>query len=215
MDADNRKPQFEDEDIDRWLDTALRDRVNVEPRSGLEERVLARLASRPQQRFAWWQAWVMAVAVLVVAVTLAIINPRKQQQAANGHQPATSSPEFGSQVKKLTPYQEPSTISSVRGNRRDRACCVSSRVLTKNTLGSATTLRAAQTKQEPVPKLATFPAPRPETTQEHLLVQLAAQPSIVEAASVSSGAMPLKELSIPELKIDPMEGTPPDESPQN
>lgn len=214
MDADNREPQFED--IDRWLDRALRERANGEPRSGLEERVLARLASRPLQRFAWWwQAWAIVAAVLIVAVTLAIIYPRKQQQVVNGHRPAMSSPELGSQVNKLTPHQEPSTAPSASGHRRDRACCVSSRALAKNTPGSKATLRAAQTKPEPLPKLATFPAPRPETTQERLLAQLAAQPSIVEAASVSSGSMPLKELSIPELKIDPMEGTPPDESPQN
>jgi hypothetical protein len=212
MDADNRNPQFED--IDHWLDRALRDRANVEPRSGLEERVLARLASRPLQRFAWWQTWAIVAAVLIVAVTLAIIYPRKQQ-VVNGNWPAMSSPELGSQVNKLSPHQEPSTAPLARGHRRDRACCVSSRALAKNTLGSKATLRAAQTKPEPLPKLATFPAPRPETTQERLLAQLAVQSSIVEAASVSSGAMPLKELSIPELKIDPMEGTPPDKSPQN
>jgi hypothetical protein len=33
-------------------------------------------------------------------------------------------------------------------------------------------------------------------------------------ANVSTDTVPLKDLSVPEIKIDPMEGTPPDNTPR-
>jgi hypothetical protein len=60
-----------------------------------------------------------------------------------------------------------------------------------------------------LPKLAAFPTPRSETLQERLLYRLAAQPDAVQSASLNLDA-PIPELSIPELKIEPMQGTPPD-----
>ena len=106
--------------------------------------------------------------------------------------------------------QEPAPVPYQPRRGRDAACCVSARMQARNTPRAIVTQPAVRPKPERLPKLARFPAPRPETTQELLLARLATQPD-VQVASISNDAVPLKELSIPELKIDPMEGTPPDD----
>ena len=191
MDAENRKAQFED--LDRWLDIALRERANAEPRGGLEQRVLARLASDRPKKFARWLVWAAAVATLVITFALAVLHPRRQEPT-------------------MASRQEPAPVLDETRHGRDAACCVSARMQARNTPRAIVTQPAVRPKPERLPKLGTFPAPRPETTQELLLARLAAQPDAVQVASISNDAVPLKELSIPELKIDPMEGTPPDDA---
>jgi hypothetical protein len=204
MGAENRKP--ESEDLDRWLDFALRERANAEPRSGLEERVLARLAAQPpKQQFAWWQVWAAAAAVFVIVLTLVLIYPRRQGQVTNEQPPAVA-PKH--KAGESNPGQRQTARETRVAKDRDAACCVSKRIVAKNTPP------AIHTEPEPLPKLASFPAPRPETKQERLLAELAGQPETLEVASTSTDSAPLKELSIPELKVDPMEGTPPDDGQQ-
>jgi len=209
MDAKNQRPEFED--INGWLDIALRERANAEPRRGLEERVLARLAAQSPQRFAWWPVWATVAAIFVIALTLAVMYPRRQERVVNGPQHTAVPPDPGAQAPKVTPHEQRSTTASTAANPRDAACCVSARMPVRATPQSTATQGAVRPEPERLPRLATFPAPRPETTQERLLAQLAAQLSVVQVASVSDDAVPLKHLSIPELKIDPMEGTPPDQ----
>ena len=200
MDADNRKHEVED--IHRWLDHALQERMNAEPRNGLEERVLVRLASEPTQRlFAQWPMWAGAAAIVVIVVTLALLRPNRQEQVANGQQNATGLPNARTEATKITPNQRSNTERQV-SSARDAA--------ERNPHGAAIQPRIPA-QAEPLPKLATFPAPRPETTQERLLARLAGQLNTIEIASISSDSVPLKELSIPELKVNPMNGTPPDD----
>ena len=73
MGAENRKP--ESEDLDRWLDLALRERANAEPRAGLEDRVLARLATEPPRTIIWWPAVAAVAVLLVVVITFVMIHP--------------------------------------------------------------------------------------------------------------------------------------------
>ena len=86
--------------------------------------------------------------------------------------------------------------------------------LAKNMQRSAIGRPAIRTQPEALPKLATFPAPRPETREEHMLARLAARQGSYDLANASPDIVPLKDLSVPELKIEPMEGTPPDNTPQ-
>jgi len=203
MDAEKRKSELEN--IDHWLDLALRERAHAEPRSGLEERVLRRLATEPAQpQFAWWPVWAAAAAIAVIVVTLALLRPNRQEQVANGQQNATGLPNARTETTKITPNQRSNTERQVPSGR-DAA--------ERNPQGPAIQPRIPA-QAEPLPKLATFPAARPETTQERLLARLAGQLNAVEMAGISNDSMPLKELSIPELKLDPMEGTPPDDSQQ-
>jgi hypothetical protein len=67
---------------------------------------------------------------------------------------------------------------------------------------------------KPLPKLTVFPSPRPETEQEHLLLRLAAQQGSFEMANLNPD-LPIREMSVPELKIAPMDGTPADNPPQH
>lgn len=207
MDAENRRP--ESEDLNRWLDVALRERVNVEPRSGLEERVLARLATpSPKQQFVWGQMWAAAAAIFVIALTLSLLYPRRHNQVAN-EQPQRISPERKTNLNEPTAEQRQRTTQSAVASGRDRACCLSKRMLAKSTQ------RAVHSEPERLPKLASFPAPHPETRQERLLAMLASQSDITDIASSLSEAAPLKELSIPELRVDPMQGTPRDDVPED
>src|SRR5262249_26271308 len=77
MGAENRKP--ESEDLDRWLDLALRERANAEPRAGLEDRVLARLATEPPRTIIWWPAVAAVAVLLVVVITFVMIHPRRPE----------------------------------------------------------------------------------------------------------------------------------------
>jgi len=207
MDAENRKP--ESRDLDRWLDVALRERANAEPRSGLEERVLARLAIQsPKQQFVWWQMWAAAAAIFVIALTLSLLYPRRQNQVAN-QQPQRISPERKTSSNEPTVEKRQRPTQSAVASGRDRACCPPKRMLAKSTQ------RAVHSEPERLPKLASFPAPHPETRQERLLAMLASQSDITDIASSLREAAPLKEISIPELRVEPMEGTPRDDVPQD
>jgi hypothetical protein len=73
---------------------------------------------------------------------------------------------------------------------------------------------SAHGEDKQLPRLATFPAPRAETAEEHMLLRLAARRGSYDLANVSTDSAPLRDLSVPEIKIDPMEGTPPDNTPR-
>ena len=54
------------DELDRVLDAALHDYSNVEPRAGLEQRVLRRM--QVPARRSWWLAMVLAAAILMVVI---------------------------------------------------------------------------------------------------------------------------------------------------
>ncbi len=66
MNAEDRERQ-PDKKMDEWLDDALARYSDVEPRAGLEQRILANLQAQPQRR-PWWQwAWIPAAAAVLIA----------------------------------------------------------------------------------------------------------------------------------------------------
>ena len=65
---DNNKDRF-----DRWLDGALQQYCSVEPRAGLEHRILANLELAAQDKSnsrSWW--WVFATAALMACMAIAV-----------------------------------------------------------------------------------------------------------------------------------------------
>jgi len=218
MDAKNQRPEFED--IDRWLNFALRERASAEPRSGLEERVLARLAAEPQPRAAWWPVMAAATAVLVIAATLATMHLGSRERIIANAQPhPTVLHETPAQANSATPDKGPASTQPRITTGGDAACCVSARMpaITRSREAARSSLKsrpAVDPEGEQLPKLATFPAPRPETAEERMLARVAARRGSFDVANVSPDLLPLKDLSVPEFKIHPMEEPPPEDTPQ-
>lgn len=97
--------ELNDKNLDRWLDGALQRYGNVEPRTGLESRILANLEAAAQVRRhgrGWWWAWGAAALMACIAVamwvgidmhhltkrTVATTNPATVGASAKGSQPA-------------------------------------------------------------------------------------------------------------------------------
>lgn len=209
MDAENKSDQ--QKNFDHWLDSALQARANAEPQLGLEDRVLARLASDSQRRIVWWPVMATAIAaVIAIAVALALLYSHQPERAI-AH--ATTEPANVSAVNSA-PVQASSTtktpgLSKARNSQSIRGehapCC------------NLAHLSAVRNAEAHLPKLATFPAPRPETQQERLLAQLAnqlvARKEFSEVARLSVDSPP-KDLSIQELSVEPLTTTSGSSSPQ-
>ncbi len=66
-------PIDREREVDRWLDAALSQYGNVEPRAGLESRVLANLQSASRRRttpHGWWWALGMIAATLAIVAAM-------------------------------------------------------------------------------------------------------------------------------------------------
>ena len=211
MDAESKNIQ--QEDFDRWLDAALHARADAEPRMGLEDRVLARLAADPPRKFVWWPASALAVAAagLVITIAIVLLHTRQPEQAIADHKVQQANP-VAVNSASVQSNSAPNTMAvhsrrrSRLINRGDSACCISTKVMAGRESG-----------QERLPKLATFPAPRPLTVEERMLAELAAQLTVrqqfSEIANVSIDSTP-KDLSIRELNIEPLGTTSTGGSPQ-
>lgn len=207
MDAENRSNQ--QKNFDQWLDSALHARMDAEPRMGLEERVLTRLASEPQRtRVSWWPLFAFATAALAIAVALTLLRPSQPKGAIARSATQSGAPAVSSVAVQPNPRSKTAAIHKSGPYRsvgtKDFACCNFARAVTH------------PQREERLPKLASFPTARPETEQERLLAraatQLVAQGQISELANISLDSPP-KDLSITELRIEPLEASPNDSNP--
>lgn len=191
---------------DRQLDALLRARADAEPRAGLEERVLAGIASEPPRRvFALWPTLAAVSALVVIAIALIVMHSETPKQPLAVQTPATEKPAKPSE-------DAPSLDASVtnreaqRHRRRDSGnapCCVATKTVAA---------RKDNGNQDQFPRLATFPAPQPETAEERMMARLAARRDSFDLAQImDKPAPPIEELLVPKLKVEPLEGTPPDE----
>lgn len=150
------------DELGRLLDAALAKYAAVEPRQGLEERVLANLRAeraRVPDR-AWWQWSVIAAvaAVLVVALALA------WRSGQPSHPLAASHPSAPTQAPS-----EPATqvVSNREGNGVRPSAPNRPRRIAHRALPAV--MASAQ------PKLDQFPSPQPLSEQELALVRYASQ----------------------------------------
>jgi hypothetical protein len=139
------------DDLDSVLDAALAKYAAVEPRAGLEERILANLQS-PQARVpnrAWWP-WSVAgawAAVVVVVLTLAWRSAQPPHLSVSNHSSTTAQ----------SPRQPEALVAPSLGGNQDRG----------NKVRRATVqLRAVIAIN---PKLDQFPSPQPLSEQEKML----------------------------------------------
>lgn len=167
MDEGNYKQAKSEQDhataeLDRALDAALAKYAAVEPRAGLEERVLANLRAEWTQvgGRAWWR-WSLAaaaVAVIVVAVALVWRSGRPSPPVVANHPAVTTqgSPESGTQAANR--YGNAVRPQGHRPIRRTNA----------HPPHFAAVVAAS-------PKLDQFPSPQPLSEQEEILANYVAK----------------------------------------
>ena len=146
------------DELDRVLDAAIAKYAAVEPRTGLEERVLANLRSAaPLANGAWWR-WSLAAAlaaVLLIVVTLAW-RSRAPSHPAIAHHPTSTEHRNAGPEKDVAHHDANVIPRRPRLAHRNQA------------LGSPPVVAA-------VPKLDQFPSPHPLSEQEQILASYVAQ----------------------------------------
>jgi len=137
-------------EIDRQIDAALKEYAAVEPRAGLEERILANVrAARVQSRpHAWWK-WALVAAALILA--MGVWRIERPHPPAVAHQ-IPAMPESVASVPK------PAITREARAKNPVEHHAVRRRV------EQASPAHADEVQAEKDPKLAVFPsAPRSAT----------------------------------------------------
>ncbi|HUO27250.1 MAG TPA: hypothetical protein VMU61_16400 [Candidatus Aquilonibacter sp.] len=168
--------------LDRMLDVALAQYGSVEPRYGLEERVLANLRARQQERdFRSWLIWpavAAAAALVLIAVTVVLMSGSGlvvRQVAHRNISPAQ--PNASAKVAgKVSHLVRPAVTASSPARR------------------SATAVR---TKVATLPKLDQFPSWQPPTEQEQILAMYVSR--------FHNQAVLLAELRAAEIRNEQME----------
>jgi len=148
---------------DRELDAALAKYAAVEPRAGLEERVLANLRAQEAgvRNHAWWR-WSVAVALAAVVVAVLIVGWRsgKSSRPVIVNHPSTPAPGANA----------PRTKVAANGGAKQL------RPAGQGSNRAATVLRPQPTVVAGVsPKLDQFPSPQPLSEQETILQNYVAQ----------------------------------------
>ncbi|HEY6372372.1 MAG TPA: hypothetical protein VIX37_17480 [Candidatus Sulfotelmatobacter sp.] len=155
--------QSDNDELDRQLDAALAKYSDVEPRAGLEDRVLANLrtdrAQVPDRR--WWR-WSLAgaiAAIVVVSVALAWRSGKSSNSVVANHPPAAT------QAPKQPATQVVSKTEE-KGVRPSRWTPTSRVTAPRSHLAVKPSAR---------PKLDQFPSPQPPSQQELALRRYASQ----------------------------------------
>ncbi|MDD5542949.1 MAG: hypothetical protein PHX83_07210 [Acidobacteriia bacterium] len=178
-------PEERERIADGLIDEGLAHHSPVEPRPGLERRILANLAG---QKPAWtWPRWAWAAAsvALISAAVLFAFFIHRPQIPQHSTQAALEKP-----ASPVTPLEPPMAPQ-------------------KKTIppGRSIRVRALQNivnKPSFQPRLAQFPSPTPLSEQEQLLVQFLNQhhDAAVEFAKIQN--QPMEDLKIEDIKIEPL-----------
>jgi hypothetical protein len=136
--------------VDSVLDRALRPQL-VEPRPGLEERILANLPTQPQRR-PWWQ-WMWIPALAAAALLAVVIGMRVMHRELPAPVQAIKTVEAPKQEATVEP--EAPAIKQLQPQRAHPPARVQVARVTPA-----------------LPKQGVFPSPVPMTDQERLLLAL-------------------------------------------
>lgn len=149
-----------DTELDRQLDAALSKFATIEPRAGLQQRILANLRieeERGMKRSWWrWPAVAALAAVIVVSLSVAWRSGRPVQNIArpNTQSPLRTNGDAGAQIANKS-----------RGGSNQPHEAGPARRLKPHSVGSQTRAVASQ------PKLDQFPSPEPLSEQETILAR--------------------------------------------
>lgn len=151
----------EDHALDRKLDAALARYTAVEPRAGLEARVLANLSAergRTSER-TWWRLGIAATvaAVIVVSIVLTLRSDKSSPQQVVQHPSSTPQRPTQSSSQIVANDEHGNAGSVIRPARREA-----------HHAQAAPVAMAASS-----PKLEVFPSPQPLSEQEKLLLSYA------------------------------------------
>ncbi len=145
--------------VDSALDWALGPRL-VEPREGLEQRIVANLATAPQPRL-WWR-WMWVPALAAAAVLALVIGMRVMRREAPAQQQAQKTVE--APKPEIAVKQSPSVPQPMQ--RRQAAVHIAPKT------ANAPKTQIAVAQRQELPRQAVFPSPTPLTEQERLLLAL-------------------------------------------
>lgn len=159
LDPEREQQASNGEGLDRALDAALAKYASVEPRTGLPDRILAKVlranlrAQQSPPRTVWWRwSWAIAAAVIVVGALLAwkSVGP-SHLMVAHRPAPATQNPRTPAQQeassrRSLEPV--PPARSAMRPDTRPHVVAAAAN-----------------------PKLDVFPSPQPLSEEELALAQ--------------------------------------------
>lgn len=174
------------ESLDQVLDQALTSYVAQEPRTGIEQRVLARIRSEGAvRRFTWWR-WALLAPAAACALLAVVLWPHQDLKKA-AMMPATETAHTVTPVR--TEPTEP-VLKEVQAVRKHRPHLVA--VVAK--------------KPESLPKLDVFPTPEPMSPQMQALAAyveqhprqaqetLANEPTKIVIAPIQIAAIEIKPL---------------------
>jgi hypothetical protein len=176
MGRNQEQSQFRASENDRMLDAALAKYTAVEPRAGLEDRVLTRVRAEQARSAdrAWWRGhwgWAGATAVVIVSVMLAVTWNGKSGPPSPpiASHPATMMP---SQQRAATKTPE-TTNSATQAASRDL-----NSVLPRHNESEQRPIKHSSQPEfvaDTAPKLDKFPSPRPLSEQEKMLLEYVQQ----------------------------------------
>lgn len=159
------------------LDAALAKYTAVEPRPGLEQRILANLrAERRPQAAPGWRGWALAALTGVISIAIVSTSWRTRNKAFN------TSTTLGSASRKDVADHSGSAVAAQNNIGRHASESgrssesVQSTRRAKGALANrlaAHVLPLREATAEPAPRLGQFPAPQPLSEQEKLLVRFA------------------------------------------
>jgi hypothetical protein len=159
---DDSKQHDRDRDpLDCEIDAALGKLAAIEPRSGIEQRILANLRAEQKQASLrpWWR-WpalsAISVAVIVAALLLASKFAQPAPNLAAHHVPTVTLPTAGKTTSRAGNL-DGATLAATTFRKRPRAA------------------HHRENENASAPKLDVFPSPQPLSEQERILLAYVAQ----------------------------------------
>jgi hypothetical protein len=190
----NEREPFNDE----WLTRALRARSQAEARPGLEERILARLASehegKPQRasRWRWMPALALAFGLLLIVLAgreFLRLRPNSRERQVDVARP----------TRELQPRSDMPAVSETQVAKADGD---KSKHLVHAQVRKS--VHPVLAKTSALPKLDRFPADKPATEQERLLARFLETQEPAQLVQYTRRAQP-DRLVIEPLRIDPID----------
>ena len=174
-----------DEHLDNLLDEALSEYRDAQPLTGMEDRVLRRLAEMNHKRKAPWLRWAIAgTCATLVAFAIWLGVARRPVETHTPNTLATVKP------AQPAPAQTPAPLAS--------APIVTARRATKAPPAATSSAPATEAQAKP----AVFPSPTPLTAAEREFIAALQQDSkAIPATSGDSGPIAISEINIKPLAI--------------